>query len=63
FLRSQHCDKLQGFHFSKPVPAERVRTMLRRARARRAGTESYRYREPIVVKDEDLAQVPEYLSR
>ena len=28
FLRAHHCDEMQGYHFSKPVPAEAITEML-----------------------------------
>ena len=30
FLRENHCDELQGFHFSRPAPAEEVAALLAR---------------------------------
>jgi EAL domain-containing protein (putative c-di-GMP-specific phosphodiesterase class I) len=29
FLRAGHCDEIQGYHFSMPVPAAEFETMLR----------------------------------
>jgi len=28
FLRAQHCEEGQGFHFSHPMPAEQFATLL-----------------------------------
>ena len=28
FLRAHHCDEMQGYHFSKPVPAEAITGLL-----------------------------------
>ncbi|MFQ5630807.1 MAG: putative bifunctional diguanylate cyclase/phosphodiesterase, partial [bacterium] len=59
FLRSERCDELQGFHFSKPVSSERVRNILRRARKRNnADASPTSVLEPRVVKDEHLWQLP-----
>jgi diguanylate cyclase (GGDEF)-like protein len=32
FLRANGCDKAQGYHYSKPVPAEQMRALLQRRR-------------------------------
>ena len=29
FLRDNHCDEIQGFHFSKPVAADAIRDLLK----------------------------------
>jgi EAL domain-containing protein (putative c-di-GMP-specific phosphodiesterase class I) len=36
-LREQGCDELQGYHFSRPVPAEGMAELLRDRRAARSG--------------------------
>jgi EAL domain-containing protein (putative c-di-GMP-specific phosphodiesterase class I) len=39
FLRSNHCDEVQGYFFSKPLPAEDYGRMLQGYRPWRAGTD------------------------
>lgn len=29
FLRSRHCDEMQGYYFSRPLPAEEIAALLR----------------------------------
>jgi EAL domain-containing protein (putative c-di-GMP-specific phosphodiesterase class I) len=38
FLRQQRCDRIQGFLFSAPVPAEKLEPLLMAHLAMRAGT-------------------------
>src|SRR5208282_2523583 len=36
FLRANHCDEMQGYHFSKPVPARDLEAFLKTRAAQRA---------------------------
>ena len=63
FLTSHHCDEMQGYHFSRPAPAEEMERMLRESR-----TADWRLREgktegPTLLLLDDDPHVLSALSR
>ena len=53
FLRDNHCDELQGYHFSRPVPAEAIGELLRRRAAAAAATRKAALKRPPAGKRRD----------
>src|SRR5208282_3974017 len=40
FLRENNCDEMQGYHFSRPITAQEIETLLRAAHGERAGADA-----------------------
>ncbi len=54
FLTARHCDEMQGFHFSRPVPAEAMEHMLREPRsAGWRGSEDEAEQPALLLLDDD----------
>ena len=50
FLRENHCDELQGYHFSRPVPAEAIGELLRQRAAAASAPRNAAPKRPLTAK-------------
>lgn len=55
FLRNNHCDLMQGFYFSEPLPAEKFAQLLREGRSLRLTQATQDTRRTLLVVDDEPA--------
>lgn len=55
FLRARHCDQIQGYYFSRPVPAQDFETLLRTGRSLELQLDLEAVPQTLLMVDEDEA--------